>query len=61
MVDYVSVDYYLRSRGSHNWTDQWGSTVTGYDVGIKLIRAPTTPAQRKAAGCVDPGVVTDGS
>lgn len=61
MNDYSTVSYLMYVRGSGKAWDKWGSSVKVYDIGMKLIRAPATPAQRQAAGCVDPGVVTDGS
>ncbi len=53
--DYANVSFYQYANGSGNPVDQWGSNIDVYDIGMKIIRAPTTPAERAAAGCVDPG------
>lgn len=50
--DYVTVHYYFYVRGSGKWYDKWGSNLRVEDVGMKIISAPTTPAQRAAAGCI---------
>lgn len=50
--DYVTAVYHFYVEGSGKWWDQWGSHLRVEDVGVKLISAPTTPAQRQAAGCL---------
>jgi hypothetical protein len=50
--DYVHVDYHFYVAGSGNVFDQWGSHLNVENIGMTIISAPTTPAERQAAGCI---------
>lgn len=49
--DAVHTSYWMHVEGSHDMFDRWGSNMDAYDVGAELIQAPTTAAERAAAGC----------
>lgn len=61
MKSHETVDYLMTLRGSRKPNERWGSMIQVDEIGMKLIPAQATPAQRKTAGCVLPGVVADGA
>jgi hypothetical protein len=59
-VNSIRATYYMSVSGSGKWYDRWGSNLDVYNVGARLIEAPSTAAERKEAGCVDDGWVGQG-
>lgn len=45
--------YTFSVSGSGEWWNRWGSRLRLENIGMKLIKAPATQAQRDAAGCKD--------
>lgn len=55
LINLSTVEYSMFVSGSQQAWDKWGSNLQVDNVGASIIPDNASPAERAAAGCVDPG------